>query len=126
MLEHAYSRMTIILVGNKKDLESEREVSYEEGAEFAKKNKLIFFETLALAPWFKFSPKVMIYPSKLVISGNTSVKRESATPGHDLYKCWLGRLGIFHSLNLQTADTSCRVSLTKSNVLWCWRRDMHW
>ena len=40
MLEHAYSRMTIILVGNKKDLENEREVSYEEGAEFAKKDFL--------------------------------------------------------------------------------------
>ena len=38
MLEHAHSRMTIILVGNKKDLESEREVSYEEGIEFAKRN----------------------------------------------------------------------------------------
>lgn len=47
MLEHAYSKMTIILVGNKKDLESEREVSYQEGADFAKKNKLIFFETSA-------------------------------------------------------------------------------
>lgn len=47
MLEHAYSRMTIILVGNKKDLESQREVSYEEGLEFAKRNKLIFFETSA-------------------------------------------------------------------------------
>lgn len=47
MLEHAYSRMSIILVGNKKDLESNREVSYEEGAAFAKRNKLIFFETSA-------------------------------------------------------------------------------
>ena len=47
MLEHAYSRMTIVLVGNKKDLASEREVSYEEGMEFAKRNKLIFFETSA-------------------------------------------------------------------------------
>ena len=47
MLEHAYSRMTIVLVGNKKDLAAEREVSYEEGLEFAKRNKLIFFETSA-------------------------------------------------------------------------------
>ena len=39
--------MTIILVGNKKDLAAEREVSYEEGVEFAKRNKLIFFETSA-------------------------------------------------------------------------------
>jgi len=39
--------MTIVLVGNKKDLDSDREVSYEEGLEFAKRNKLIFFETSA-------------------------------------------------------------------------------
>jgi len=47
MRENAYSKMTIILVGNKVDLESEREVSTEEGTQFAKKNNLLFFETSA-------------------------------------------------------------------------------
>lgn len=48
--------MTIIVVGNKVDLENEydisfkfnrREVSYEEGQQFAKKNNVLFFETSA-------------------------------------------------------------------------------
>ena len=47
MLEHAYAKMTIVLIGNKKDLENEREITYEEGLEFAKRNRLIFFETSA-------------------------------------------------------------------------------
>mmetsp|Transcript_12022 Transcript_12022/g.16636 ORF Transcript_12022/g.16636 Transcript_12022/m.16636 type:complete len:101 (+) Transcript_12022:354-656(+) len=47
MLEHAYSKMQIVLVGNKIDLEAEREVSYEEGADFARRNKLHFFECSA-------------------------------------------------------------------------------
>ncbi|CAI2377533.1 unnamed protein product [Moneuplotes crassus] len=47
MKENAHSRMTIILVGNKTDLESERQVSYEEGQAFAKDNGLVFFETSA-------------------------------------------------------------------------------
>ena len=37
----------IILVGNKNDLENERQVSYEEGLEFAKNNNIVFFETSA-------------------------------------------------------------------------------
>ena len=39
--------MTIILIGNKVDLENDREVSYEEGLQFAKKYNLNFFETSA-------------------------------------------------------------------------------
>ena len=47
MKENAYSKMQIILIGNKVDLESERQVSTEEGETFAKKHNLIFFETSA-------------------------------------------------------------------------------
>eukprot|EP01112_Ceratiomyxa_fruticulosa_P007868 TRINITY_DN2047_c0_g4_i1.p1 TRINITY_DN2047_c0_g4~~TRINITY_DN2047_c0_g4_i1.p1 ORF type:complete len:214 (-),score=28.51 TRINITY_DN2047_c0_g4_i1:134-775(-) len=44
---HANSNMTVILVGNKNDLEHRRAVSYEEGAQFAKEHGLIFLETSA-------------------------------------------------------------------------------
>ena len=47
MRENAYSKMIILLIGNKCDLEAEREVSYEEGKQFANANNLIFFEASA-------------------------------------------------------------------------------
>jgi len=37
----------VILIGNKKDLEDKRQVSYEEGEAFAKENGLMFLETSA-------------------------------------------------------------------------------
>jgi Ras-related protein Rab-14 len=37
----------IMLVGNKRDLESERDVSYEEAAKFAQENGLHFMESSA-------------------------------------------------------------------------------
>ena len=39
-------QITIILIGNKKDLEDNREVSYKEGEAFAKKNGFIFLKHL--------------------------------------------------------------------------------
>lgn len=44
----ASPNIVIILVGNKKDLESQREVSYQEASQFAKDNDLIFVECSAL------------------------------------------------------------------------------
>jgi len=44
---HANSNMTIILVGNKSDLDHRRVVSVEEGSAFAKEHGLIFLETSA-------------------------------------------------------------------------------
>jgi GTPase SAR1 family protein len=39
--------MTIMLIGNKSDLETKRQVSYEEGANFAREHGLFFLETSA-------------------------------------------------------------------------------
>lgn len=47
MRENAYSKMQIILIGNKCDLEDMRQVSTEEGQRFAKQNGISFFETSA-------------------------------------------------------------------------------
>ena len=47
MRENAYSKMVILLIGNKSDLKFEREVSTEEGQAFADKHNLLFFETSA-------------------------------------------------------------------------------
>jgi Ras-related protein Rab-2A len=45
--ENAPKDITIILIGNKNDLENERQVSYQEGESFAKENGLLFLETSA-------------------------------------------------------------------------------
>jgi len=45
--QHSNSNMTIMLIGNKSDLEHKRAVSTEEGRQFAKENGLIFIETSA-------------------------------------------------------------------------------
>ena len=42
-----YKNILICLIGNKTDLEEKREVSYEEGKNFAEENNLLFFETSA-------------------------------------------------------------------------------
>ncbi|KAL3311110.1 Ras- protein Rab-2A [Cichlidogyrus casuarinus] len=44
---HSNSSMVIMLIGNKSDLESKRQVSKEEGENFAREHNLIFLETSA-------------------------------------------------------------------------------
>merc|ERR1712014_229403 len=45
--QHSSSNMTIMLIGNKSDLEHRRAVTMEEGEQFAKEHGLIFLETSA-------------------------------------------------------------------------------
>ena len=47
MRDNAFSKMIILLVGNKDDLNTEREITTQEGQEFADQNDLLFFETSA-------------------------------------------------------------------------------
>ncbi|GFR92040.1 Ras-related protein Rab-40B-like [Elysia marginata] len=44
----ASPNIVIVLVGNKKDLEAEREVTFMEASRFAQENELMFLETSAL------------------------------------------------------------------------------
>jgi Ras-related protein Rab-6A len=47
VLDIKSNETVFVLVGNKIDLESERQISYEEGEDFAQKNNMYFFETSA-------------------------------------------------------------------------------
>ena len=42
--------MNALLIGNKSDLDTEREIAYDEGKEFAEENGMIFYETSAYKP----------------------------------------------------------------------------
>ena len=44
---HAPKTIVLVLIGNKNDLKDIREVSYEEGEDFATQNGMLFFETSA-------------------------------------------------------------------------------
>lgn len=47
--QHSRKNTTIMLIGNKKDLEQQREVPTEDGKRHAEQNELAFFETSALS-----------------------------------------------------------------------------
>lgn len=47
MKANSSKSICVILIGNKKDLEDKRQVTYEEGETFAKENGLMFLETSA-------------------------------------------------------------------------------
>lgn len=44
------STLNALLIGNKSDLDTEREIAYDEGKEFAEENGMRFYETSAYKP----------------------------------------------------------------------------
>ena len=79
----------MILIGNKKDLEDKRQVSYEEGEAFAKENGLMFLETSAKTAYnvvesFNLSAECILKKKKkngVDPTINSNVRLDNNNPG---------------------------------------------
>jgi GTPase SAR1 family protein len=65
---YAEPDLTVIAIGNKVDLEEERQVTTEAGQEFAKKNEVFFMEVSALENFDDCVSKAF----RLLVEGKTS------------------------------------------------------
>ena len=72
--------MTLVLVGNKTDLEESREVTYEEGEHYAKEHGMQFFETSA-----KTAEKVPDIFSRSANKVNDKISNNVIDPKNEMY-----------------------------------------
>ena len=97
--KHAIPRLVIMLIGNKTDLEHNRAVSHEEGAEFARQNGLVFCETSAKtaenveAAFFETAQHIL----DMIKAGDIDLKDEVC----ESYICTLCILIFLMNLNSQ-------------------------
>ena len=87
----------IILVGNKIDLEDKREIPYDEGKEFAKKNGFIFGET---------STKTGVGVEEIVVESINEIIKKINDNYYDLSSedCGIKKRNINSSYNLKTGN----------------------
>ena len=81
----------VILIGNKKDLEDKRQVTYEEGENFAKENGLMFLETSAKTAYnvveaFKLSAQSILNNIERNGSDPNTINKNSVKLGLDTPK----------------------------------------
>ena len=88
-----YKNILICLIGNKIDLEDKREVTFEEGENFAKENNLLFFETSAkngnnINEIFLESAKILMNKIEkgeiLIENNNTGIKIGNSENNEDV------------------------------------------
>ena len=77
--------MTLILVGNKTDLASQRQVSFSDGENFAKKNEMIFIETSA-----KTDSRIAEAFIKSASTVHSKIKTGVIDPKNEMYGVKLG------------------------------------
>ena len=88
-----YKNILICLIGNKIDLEDKREVTFEDGENFAKENNLLFFETSAkngnnINEIFLNSAKILMNKIEkgeiLIENNNTGIKIGNSENNEDM------------------------------------------
>ena len=88
-----YKNILICLIGNKIDLEDKREVTFEDGENFAKENNLLFFETSAkngnnINEIFLESAKILMNKIEkgeiLIENNNTGIKIGNSENNEDM------------------------------------------
>ena len=88
-----YKNILICLIGNKIDLEDKREVTFEDGENFAKENNLLFFETSAkngnnINEIFLESAKILMNKIEkgeiLIENNNTEIKIGNSENNEDV------------------------------------------
>lgn len=89
------SEMTLVLVGNKTDLASQRQVSFSEGESFAAKNNMLFFEVSA-----KTDVKIHELFAKSANLVNGKIVKNMIDPKNESYGVKLGTLFNTNEANL--------------------------
>jgi len=79
--------MTLVLVGNKTDLPSQRQVSFVEGEQFAQKNGMLFLEVSA-----KTDSRIADIFTKSAKSVNEKILKGIIDPKNEMYGIKLGTM----------------------------------
>ena len=85
--ENGNPEMTLVLVGNKTDLEDQREVDTEEGRSFAQKHDMVFFETSA-----KTADRVATLFQKSAEKIYGKIEEGVIDPGNESYGVKMGNM----------------------------------
>lgn len=99
--KHSNSTMTIMLIGNKSDLDSRRAVTFEEGEAFAKKHNLIFLETSAKTD--EHVDEAFIKTAKEILK---KIENKTIDVTNDTHGVKVGSGVPSGSTNIQTQDTT--------------------
>ncbi len=101
--------MTLVLVGNKTDLPSERQVSFNDGEQFAQKNGMLFFEVSAKTD--SRIGEIFVQSAKMV---NEKIKRNTIDPKNEMYGVKPGTMSMLNTdpshtfgLSNKTQKKSC-------------------
>ena len=119
--EHSHPEIKIFLIGNKIDLNSERQVTYEEAINFMNKNKLDFFEETSAKEGMNIEE---IFKKGIILLFSGYCKLMQSFPSSSCDSSVYGSLNSKNSLQLRqdvnkVKDKNESDSLEKQNYCLC-------